>query len=348
MHRREFLKVAALTPMAFHLGQMRAAVRDEKIAYLGTPQALHVFTMRRGRWALLQEIACEAPSCLALHPSMPVLYATNEVREFQGFPTGSVTAFEVGADGHLTQIQRTKLSLSATLPRSIAISPDGTYALITAHGGGSYNLFSINHDGALGYIRGVVKEIGSSLHPEYQETSHPQHACFDGKGHILATDLGTDRIHVLSLADGSLRLQGRHQVAPGAGPAKVTVHPAGAFIAISNSLNNSVCVYRYDSLLGIVGERVVALPGHAMVLHSERSMLIVGTGKSLDLYRWQSNTGQLRLLHSVDVRGTVTAMHAGQGSILLASGKEVVRMSLDDLSMECAPLNQPVHCLLSA
>jgi 6-phosphogluconolactonase len=348
MYRREFLKIAALTPMAFHLGQMKAAVRDGRFAYLGTPQALYVFTIRRGKWALLQEIACEAPSCLALHPSMPVLYATNEVREFQGFPTGSVTAFEVGADGHLTQIQRTKLSLSATLPKSIAISPDGAYALITAHGGGSYNLFSINHDGSLGYIRGVVKEIGSGLHPEYQASSHPQHACFDGNGHILAADLGTDRIHVLSLADGGLHLQGRHQVAPGAGPAKVAVHPAGAFIAISNSLNDSICVCRYDSLRGFVGEQVVALPGRAMVLHSERSMLIVDTGKSLDLYQWHSNTGQLRLLHSVDVRGAVTAMHASQGSILLASGKEVVRMSLDDLSMEREPLKQPVHCLLSA
>jgi 6-phosphogluconolactonase len=348
MHRREFLKVATLTPMAFHLGQMRAAVREERFAYLGTPRAIHVFTIRRGKWALLQEIACEAPSCLALHPSMPVLYATNEIREFQGFPTGSVTAFEVGADGHLTQIQRTKLSLSATLPRSIAISSDGAYALITAHGGGSYNLFSINHDGSLGYICGVVKEIGSGLHPEYQETSHPQHACFDGNGHILAADLGTDRIHVLSLGDGSLRLQGRHQVEPGAGPAKVAVHPAGAFIAASNSLNNSICVYRYDSSRGLVGEQVVALPGRAMVLHSERSMLIVDTGKSLDLYRWHSNTGQLRLLHPVDIRGTVTAMHAGQGSLLLASGKEVVRMSLDDLSMERASLKQPVHCLFSA
>jgi 6-phosphogluconolactonase len=348
MLRRDFLKVAALTPMALHLGQMKAAVREERFAYLGTPQALHVFTIRRGTWELLQEIACETPSCLALHPSAPVLYATNEVHEFSGFPTGSVTVFEVGANGCLTQVQRVKLSLSATLPRSITISPDGDYALITAHGGGSYNVFSITREGLLGDIRGVVKESGRGFYAESQESSHPQHACFDGNGHILATDLGTDRIHVLSLVDGGLRLEGRHQVEPGAGPAKVAVHPSGAFIAISNSLNHSVCVYRYDSLRGVIGEQVVALPGRSMVLHPQRSMLIVDTGKSLELYRWHRNTGQLRLLHTVYVRGPVTAMHVGQGSILVASGKEIICISLDDLSMRRVPLNQPVRCMLSA
>ena len=346
MYRREFLKIAALAPMGFRAAHPSASVPRERRAYLGTAQAIHVFATEKDKWVALQEIPCEAPSCLALHPFAPVLYATNEVQEYQGFPCGSVTVFAVGRDGHLSLLQRVRLSLSATLPRSIAISPDGAYAVVSAHGGGSYNLFGIDREGLLGSIRGVVKEVGSGVHLEQQESSHPQHACFDSNGHILAADLGTDRIHVLSMRGGVLNLHKRYQVVSGAGPSKIAVHPAGSFVIVSNRLNESTCVYSYDSLSGTVGEQRETLPGRAMAFHPQRSTVLIEKDKSLDLYLWHGNTGRLRLLNSVNIRGTVASMIPGHNSIMLTSGNEVACLSLDDLSLQHVPVQLSISSVL--
>ena len=348
MYRREFLKMAALAPVGFRVARMPASVHTEKHAYLGTSEAIHVFAIEQEKWIPLQEVACEAPSCLALHPFAPILYATNELQEFQGLPCGSVTVFAIGKDGHLSLVQRIRLSLSATLPRSIAISPDGAYAVVSAYGGGSYNLFDIDRKGLLGCIRGVVKETGSGVDLAQQESSHPQHASFDSSGHIVAADLGTDRIHVLFTSDGALNLHQRYQITSGAGPSTIAIHPTGPFVAVSNRLNESICVYPYDSLRGTVGELRESLPGRAMAFQQRHSMLMVEREKSLDLYLWHGNTGQLRLLNSVSLPGTVTSMVSGQNSILLAFGSELACMSLDDLSLRHIPVDLPFRCALRA
>lgn len=347
MYRREFLKMAAFAPVGFSVAPMPASVHNERHAYLGTSEAIHVFAIEKEKWIPLQEVACEAPSCFALHPFAPILYVTNELQEFQGLPCGSVTVFAIGRDGHLSLVQRIRLSLSATLPRSIAISPDGAYAIVSAYGGGSYNLFDIDRKGLLGCIRGVVKETGRGVDLAQQESSHPQHASFDSSGHIVAADLGTDRIHVLSTSGGTLNLHQRYQVTSGAGPSTIAIHPTGPFVAVSNRLNESICVYPYDSLRGAVGELRESLPGRAMAFQQRRSMLVVEREKSLDLYLWHGNTGQLRLRNSVSLPGTVTSMVSGHNSTLLAFGNELACMSLDDLSLRHVPVNLPFRCVLS-
>jgi len=346
MYRREFLKMAALAPVGFRVAPLPASIPSERHAYLGTSEAIHVFAIEKEKWIPLQEVACEAPSCFVLHPFVPILYVANELQEFQGLPCGSVTVFAIGRDGHLSLLQRVRLSLSATLPRSIAISPDGAYAVVSAYGGGSYNLFDIDRKGLLGCIRGVVKETGSGVDLAQQESSHPQHACFDNSGHIVAADLGTDRIHVLSTSGGTLNLHQRYQMASGAGPSTIAVHPTGSFVAVSNRLNESICVYPYDSLRGTVGELRESLLGRAMAFHQRRSMLMVEREKSLDLYLWHGNTGQLRLLNSVSLPGTVTSMVSGHNSILLGFGNELACMSLDDLSLRHIPVDLPFRCVL--
>ena len=345
MQRREFLKIAALTPVGFRMTPMRASIHRESYAYVGTPQAIHVFAAGGEKWIPLQEVACEAPSCLALHPFAPILYATNEVQEFQGLPCGSVTAFAIGRDGHLSLIQRIRLSLSATLPRSIAISPDGAYAIVTAHGGGSYNLFSIEREGSLGCILGVVKEAGSGVHLEQQESSHPQHACFDNSGHIVAADLGTDRVHVLSTSGGTLNLHRRYEMTAGAGPSTIAVHPTGSFIVVSNRLNETICVHQYDSLRGVIGELCETLRGRTMAFQPQSSMLIVEKGKSLDLYLWNGNTGRLRLINSVNISSNVSSIVPGHSSTLLVLENQIASMSLDNLSLQRIPVPQALSCI---
>src|SRR5262245_44516832 len=46
------------------------------------------------------------PSFLAIHPNGKLLYSVGELGEFAGKKTGAVTAFAIGADGNLTQLNQ--------------------------------------------------------------------------------------------------------------------------------------------------------------------------------------------------------------------------------------------------
>src|ERR1035437_4093863 len=131
-------------------------------------------------------MACDNPSCLTLQPSRKFLYAVNEIDEYQGLPTGTVEAYSIDArDGRLTLLNRQPLSLSATAPRHLAISPDGSKLIVAVHGGGSYNVLPLHTDGSLERVSGILKEVGSGPAQERQHASHPQMVLFDTTRHRI-------------------------------------------------------------------------------------------------------------------------------------------------------------------
>src|SRR5579871_1934477 len=145
-----------------------AAQPSPRFAYVGFstaaqgPTGVQVFAIRRERWTRVQTIPSEHPTALALHPSQHFLYAVNEISSHQGLPLGTVEAYGIDPhDGHITLLNRQSLSLSGTLPRHLAISPDGRNVVVALHGGGAYNVLPIGADGMLGKVSGILKEVGS-------------------------------------------------------------------------------------------------------------------------------------------------------------------------------------------
>ena len=102
-----------------------------------------------------------APACLLLSPAQRTLYVANEVDVHEGLPRGTVEAYRVDPlDGRLTLLARRPLSLSATRPRHMALSPDGKLLAVAAYGGGIYNLLPIAEDGSIGSPSSIYKEAG--------------------------------------------------------------------------------------------------------------------------------------------------------------------------------------------
>ena len=131
-------------------------------------------------------------SVLAIsRPGPKLLFAVNEVAECQGLPAGSVESYDVSGPPRLISCRG--LSLSATMPKSLALAPDGSFLVVAAYGGGIYNVLPVSHAGVIGEVRQVLKVIGSSIHPDRQAASHPHSLVFHPSGNfLLATDLGTD------------------------------------------------------------------------------------------------------------------------------------------------------------
>src|SRR5882757_9137268 len=165
-------------------GRGNAAPSFAYVGYGGRlGQGIQVFAIRGERWTPTQTIAVEHPSSLALHPNQQFLYAISEIDSYQGLPSGAITAYAVAPDnGHLTLLNRQALSMSATMPRHLAIAPDGRSLVVAIHGGGAYNVLPIGADGHLERVAGILKETGSGPKSKHQDASHPQMLMFDTTG----------------------------------------------------------------------------------------------------------------------------------------------------------------------
>ena len=246
--------------------------------------AIYVFSIRSNQWNLKQTVASRNPTFLALHPSNRFLYAVNHVDGHDGLPCGTVEAYRIDPeDGRLSIINRQPLSLSATFPRHLAISPDGSYLVVAVYGGGAYNLLPIEANGALGCVTARRKETGSGPHPVHQASAHPHTILFDPAGrYFLASDQGCDRLSTFSLHDG--RFSRTCQTPLSAGSGHTVLHPSGSLLFVSSALDASITSYRLHASTGELRDRVcsVKLPrahadefhdGNALALHPQGHVL---------------------------------------------------------------------------
>src|SRR2546426_1173464 len=95
------------------------------------------------------ELAAEItnPSFLALHPKRRFLYAVNEIEEFGGKHSGSVSAFSIAqGSGKLTLLSRQ--SSEGTGPCHLALDKTGRAVLVANYGSGSIAALPIEMDGS--------------------------------------------------------------------------------------------------------------------------------------------------------------------------------------------------------
>jgi 6-phosphogluconolactonase len=352
--RREFVQMAgsSLGAMSFGAPLLARATRaGEKIAtrfaYVGfggegaKEEGIAVFDLtgadiRGGRWRSSGVVASAAPSSLALDASERFLYAVNEVNEYEGLPTGTVEAYAIdAADGSLKLVNRQKLSLSATEPRHVAISPDGRTLVVAVHGGGAYNVLPLRKDGGVGAVSGILKETGSGPHDE-QRSSHPQMVVFDRAGRVVSADLGSDRLSVLNLDSARLSIAGRYAAQAGDGPRQVTFHPNGRLLFVANELDASVACYGYDAdegrIVGRLGQVATAPGGNTggvvMAVDAAGELLYTahrrGSG-GVSMWRIAQSTGALQRLQAADEGGP--RLHE---LTMTADGKSLLGLSRED------------------
>ncbi len=225
------------------------ATKTPQVEYVCTDASINVFRTLHRRKTLAQTVKSENPSFLALDKTGKLLFAVNEISEYKGLPCGSVECFAVEpASGRLTFISRRALSLSATMPRSLAIAPDGKYLVVAAYGGGAYNVLRIQPDGQLGPVTQVIKEIGSSVRPQEQSCAHPHSVVFHPSGKFLfSTDSGCDRINVFNFEFGRLYRLHRSDAAPGSGPAQIDINANGSLLHIGHQFNSTIAHYRFNA-----------------------------------------------------------------------------------------------------
>jgi 6-phosphogluconolactonase len=349
--RREFVRGAAGMVALPHLQEV-AAVPSRQFAYVASGEgSLHVFRLRGQVWMRTQRVPSPAPACILLSPAQQTLYVANDVDVHEGLPRGTVEAFHIDPfDGSLTLLGRTPLSLSATHPRHLALSPDGKVLAVAAYGGAIYNLFPVAGDGSLGQPSGIFKQAGCGPHAPSQASAHPHTVLFDASGrHLLSSDFGSDRLSIFAVEGGGLQRRRQYATGEGSGPGACALHPASSAIYAWHDLESTLVCYRYDGVSGAIGEAIQRLSfpvasAHALALHPSGRMLYTSQINRNELRAWRVDATSGRL---TDVQ-VVTLGEATPTQITAAPDGESIFVldgpggSIHKVTADCA--TGELHC----
>src|SRR6185312_492737 len=290
MNRRTFLQSVACAPVlgAIDPLTLRAQRADPAFAYVGTPDAICVFAIKPRNWTLLETVPSPSPSFIAIQPGGKYLYAANDVDEHEGIPQGTVEAYAIDAhSGHLDFLNRRALSLSATRPRHLAISPDGKTIAVAAGGGGVYNVISIETNGALGKVTGIRKEVGCGLHQKYQSAAHPHSLVFHPAGeYLVATDLGCDRISSFNLVDGTLVRRAGFSTRAGSGPGALAFDPSGSVLYVAQELRSSISCHRYHGDTGEIEAPFQRISGDTLAISRDGKFIYSARASESTVSAW--------------------------------------------------------------
>jgi 6-phosphogluconolactonase len=256
--RRDFVRGAAGVIALPHLPL--GVAPSQEFAYVASGDgSVHVFSARGEHWTRIQTVASRAPGCVLLSPNQKTLYVANDVEEYEGIPRGTVEAFHVDPfEGRLTLSSREPLSLSATRPRHMAISPDGKLLAVAAYSGGIYNLLPVAEDGTLSPPSSIFKDAGCGPCAPLQASAHPHTLFFDTRGnHLLSSDLGGDRLSVFAVEDATLVRRMQRSTGEGSGPGAWVFHPTGSLVYAWHELEGALTCYPYGNrTIGEVVQRV--------------------------------------------------------------------------------------------
>jgi len=251
---------------AFGQGCRSSSPGRDMLVYFGTytgekSKGVYVSRLDLASGALTPpELAGEtvSPSFLAVHPSQNFLYAANEVSEFQGKASGSVSAFAIDRNtGRLTAINQ-QPSVGRG-PAHLVVDKAGRNVLVANYGGGSVAVVPIGTDGALKPPSAFIQHTGASVNPQRQQGPHAHSINVDPANRFAyVADLGLDKVLVyrFDAEKGSLVANDPPfaAVAPGAGPRHFAIHPNARFAYVINEMSLTVTAFRRDPDRGSLTE----------------------------------------------------------------------------------------------
>lgn len=248
-------------------------------SYTPNGQGINLYSLDSGTGKLtLIKVAAlvPSPSWMALHPVGSYLYAVNEISNFNGGISGSVSAFAINrATGDLTFLN--VVSSQGAGPAHLSVDPLGQFVFVANYGGGSVAVLPILADGSLGNATDVKVDVGG-VGPTHATDAQPGSFAISGhdaphahmiqadlKGNfVIHMDLGQDRLYswVLDRVNGMLVANATPfvSVPPGDGPRHFAFHPNGQWLYSLQEEASTIILFAYDATNGsLVQQQMIAI-----------------------------------------------------------------------------------------
>jgi 6-phosphogluconolactonase len=259
--RRRFLQTTGLATIA------AVATRDtvwaqrsrEMTLFIGTytsstSEGIYTYRMNSatGELTKFSSIKSENPSFLTLDRSKRFLYAVNEVQQFEGKPSGAVSAYAIDAKGKLTFLNQ-QPSIGPD-PCHLTVDRKRGSLLVANYTGGNVVLLPIRRNGTLAPPTDVEQHGGFGP-KEQQKGPHAHCIILDSlERHALAADLGADKIFIYRFDAATRKLRPAKQpwatLKAGAGPRHLTLHPNGRYAYVINELDSTLTTFNYNATAG--------------------------------------------------------------------------------------------------
>ena len=245
-------------------GAERPHIMNDYLVYIGTyngpkSQGIYVYrlSLATGKLAPLGlAAASDRPAFLALHPNHKYLYAVNEINQYDGKKSGSVSAFSIDhATGKLTLLNIVPSGDPG--PCHLTVDHTGKYLLVANYGVGSVASFPILADGRLGKVVSFIPHIGHSVDPKRQEAPHAHSIYISADNRfVVSADLGTDQVCVYRFDANTGTLTPNQppyaSVPPGTGPRHFAFDPNGKFAYVIEEMGSSLTAFTWDAAHGVL------------------------------------------------------------------------------------------------
>ena len=232
-------------------GGMRAA------SPAGESQGIYVYKFSTATGKLTSvELAGKStnPSFLAIDPSHRYLYAVNEIYQFEGQKSGSVSAFSIDQNtGKLTFLNA--VASGDPSPAHLMVDHTGKCLLVANYGIGSVAAFPILANGSLGKATVKLPHPGHGVNPKRQAASHA-HSIYVSADNRFAVspDLGTDQLFVYRLDPAKALLTANEppfvSAPAGSGPRHFAFSSNNKFGYLIEEMGSSITTYSYDAAHG--------------------------------------------------------------------------------------------------
>ena len=206
------------------------------------------------------ELAAETsnPSFLAADPAGRFLFAANEIGEYAGAKSGSVSSFAIDPQsGKLKPLN--KVASRGADPCYLTVDRTGKHVLVANYSGGSVAVLPLSPDGMLGEASDFVQHLGSSVNKERQAEPHPHEVVpMPGGRFAVVADLGLDKLLVYRYNGETGKLTPNDppaiSITPGFGPRHLVLHPNGRFAYVINEMGNTFTAFAWEAKRGALQE----------------------------------------------------------------------------------------------
>jgi 6-phosphogluconolactonase len=290
----------------------------------GTPnQAIYAFRFDPvlGRLTPLGMVAeVPDPTFLAVSSDQRFLYAANAISEFEGKPSGSVSAFRIDRETGALEFLNAVSSQGAG-PCYVAMDKTGSHLLVANYGSGSVAVLPMLKDGRLGTATSVVPHSGHGVNPERQEGPHA-HAIETSNDNrfAISPDLGLDKLFAYrfdalsgTLAESVSSLD----MTPGSGPRHVAFHPNGKQVFAVSEMGSTVSVLEYSAKKGglRLTQTVSTLPEKFAGTNHAAEIAVSADGKFLYVSNRGDDSIAIFAIGRTDGKLARTAITPTQGKI---------------------------------
>jgi 6-phosphogluconolactonase len=276
------------------------------------------------------------PSFLALSPDRRHLYAVNEVDNFHGEKSGSVSSFALAGD-KLRFIN--VVSSTGGGPCNVAVDYKGKAVFVANYGGGSAASFRVLSGGGLSKAVSSFQYTGHGADPQRQAAPHTHCTTVSRDNrYVLVNDLGLDRVSVYHLDPRTAQLTANtppwYEALPGSGPRSFAFHPSGRWAYSLNEIASTLDALAWDSERGTLTriQNISTLPEDFKTSNTAATVAVDSEGRfvyasnrganSIAVFSIDDRQGTLKPIQHVDCGGKTPrhfALDPGNQWLLVAN-----------------------------